>query len=134
MSIFEQASRKKFRFPSSKGELTTEQLWDLPLISKNPFNLDGVAQTIAFDLDAVTTRSFVQTKPDPRKADLTAKLEVVKHIIGVKLKEQEEAANKAATAEKRRKLVEALAAKDEEAITKLSREDILKQLAELEGN
>lgn len=133
MSIFEQATRQKFRFASAKGDLSVEQLWELPLISKGGFDLDSVAREIATNLEAISTKSFVQTKPDPRKAELTAKLEVVKHVIAVKLKEQDEAAGRAERAEKRRKLVEALAAQEDKALASMSREDILKELAAIDG-
>ena len=33
MNMFEQAARQGFRFNSTRGLLTTEQLWTLPLTS-----------------------------------------------------------------------------------------------------
>ena len=47
INIFEQASRAKLRFDSVKGQLVTEQLWDLPLQSKTNFDLDTVAKGIS---------------------------------------------------------------------------------------
>lgn len=133
MNIFEIATRKKFRFASSKGDLTVEQLWDLPLIStKSGADLDTIARAVNIELKSVTEESFVQVRPDPRKTELEQKLELVKHVIGVKLADQERIKATAERAEKRRKLLDALAAKDDQALASASREDILKQLAELD--
>ena len=132
MNIFETASRKSCRFPSPRGELTTEQLWTLPLLdARTGFDLDTVARTVNAGLKAVTEESFVNVRPDPRKDGFEIQLEIVKHIIDVK---QAEAAAKLATAEKvakRAKLLEALASKEEQEMAGMSKEDILKQLDDL---
>jgi hypothetical protein len=137
VDIFETASRKKFRFSSDVGELTTEQLWDLPLISAArtgpKVDLDTIARAVNTDLKAVTEESFVAVKPDPRKPDLEVKLEVVKHIIAFKIKTAEDAKARAERDEKRRKLIEALASKEEQALAGLSLEEIQKQLADLDA-
>lgn len=136
MNMFELATRKKLRFPSSKGELTVEQLWDLPLIAGSSVtrdvkcDLDTVARSVNAELRGVTEETFVSVKPDPRKADLETKLEIVKHVIASKIADADAAKTAKDRAEKRRKLVDALAAKDDQALTSMSREEILKQLAE----
>ena len=81
MTIFEKATREKFRYPSAKGLLTTEQLWELPLTAKSGFSLDDVAKAVNAELKAVDTESFVATEANPAKATLETKLEVVKHVI-----------------------------------------------------
>lgn len=138
MTIFEIATRKKFRFPSIKGDLTAEQVWDLPLIASGPTrdvkaDLDGVARTINAELRSITEESFVSIKPDPRKADLEVKLDIVKHVIAAKIKEADEVKAAAARLEKRRKLVDALASKEDADLASMSREDILKELAAIDG-
>lgn len=45
MSIFEQASREKVRFQTQVGQVSVEDLWELPLSSKaNKPNLDDIAK------------------------------------------------------------------------------------------
>ena len=48
MNIFEMATRKKIRFNSPQGDLSTEDLWDLPLSSKvnGKANLDDIAKDL----------------------------------------------------------------------------------------
>ncbi|CDX26753.1 conserved hypothetical protein [Mesorhizobium plurifarium] len=138
MDIFERAARKKFRFPSIKGDLTVEQLWDLPLVAGSgitrdvKFDLETVGRGILTELKGVTEDSLVNVNPDPRKGELEAKLDIIKHIIAVKQKEAADAQAAAARAEKRRKLVDAIASKEDEALSKASKEELLKQLEEMD--
>lgn len=132
-NIFETASRQKFRFPSSKGALSTEQLWDLPLTHTDPgvVTLDQVARAVNAELKSVTEESFVATKRSDREGVLSEKLDVVKHVIAVKLAEQEARADVAKKIQERKRLTELLAEKDAEAQKALPREELLKRLAEL---
>lgn len=138
MDKFELASRNKLRFPSPVGELTTEQLWDLPLLAPSlqrarAGDLDTVARTINANLKAVTEESFVSVKPNPAKAAYELQLEIVKHIIAVKQEEAAKAKDRAEKAEKRRKLLDALAQKEEQELGAKSKDEILKELADLEA-
>lgn len=130
--IFQVASRKAFRFTSNKGDLTTEQLWTLPLSAVSGTDLNNVAIVTNNALKALTEESFVNTRPTPGKADLETKLEVVKHIIAVKQAENAaklEAADKAA---KREKLINALANQEDKELANLSPEQIRERLKELD--
>ncbi|SMB84266.1 hypothetical protein [Deinococcus hopiensis] len=93
VNLFEYASRKKLRYDTAKGQLSAEQLWELPLTHDNPAvtTLDSVARSVHRELRSVTEESFVQLRKGDREAHLTLKLELVKHIIGVKLAEREQA-------------------------------------------
>lgn len=131
MSIFEQASRQKLRFPSLKGELTVEQLWDLPLQSKSGFDLDTIAKSVSRDLKAVTEESFV-IETSPANTTLVLKLDLMKHIIAVRLAENAAAVNRAARAAERQKLLGVLADKQDESLKALTPEQIQQRLAELD--
>ena len=133
MNIFEQASRQKLRFQSSKGELTSEQLWDLPLQSKTQFDLDTVAKTVSRDLKGVTEESFVSTAANPANARLTLALEVVKHVIAVKIAENEASRKRADREDERKKLLAALANKEESALNAMTADEIRQRLVELES-
>lgn len=131
MSIFEQASIQKVRFPSVRGELTVEQLWDLPLQSKNQFDLDTVAKEVNASLKAVTEESFVAPTTSPAKHKYELMLELVKHVIAYKLKVNEEQRNRAEKAAKKDRLVAILGEKQDEALKALTPEELAKQIAEL---
>lgn len=132
-NLFEIASRKAYRFQSNRGDLTTEQLWELPLTSRGGFDLDSVAKAVNAELKSVTEESFVATRVNPRKGDLETKLDVLKYIIAVKIAEAEAVTARVAKQEKRAKILDALAAKENEELTQASKDDLLKQLAELDA-
>jgi len=131
MNIFEQATRRAIRFESAKGDLSVEQLWDLPLQSRNQFDLDTIAKTVNRQLNAVTEESFVSVRENPAKETLSLKLEIVKHIISVKLQEAEEARNRANKASEKEKLLRLLDEKQNEALRALTPEEIQERLKAL---
>lgn len=133
MNIFEQASRAKTRFSSLIGDLTVEQLWDLPLKAKSGLDLDSVAKEVNAQLKAVSEESFVNTSTNPAKGSLELAMDVVKHVIAVRLQENEEARNKAARTAKRQKLIDALGNKQDEELKGMSKEQLLARIAELDG-
>lgn len=132
MNIFEKASRVSLRFETGKGLITVEQLWGLPLKSDTgKVCLDGVARTVNNTLKDVSEESFVDDSSNPRTEYLKLALEVVKHVIAVRLQERDDASKARDRAERRRKLADALAAKENEEMSSMSKEDILKELEAL---
>lgn len=131
MNIFEIASRQAFRYPSTKGELTTEQLWELPLQSKTNFDLDNVAKAVNAQLKSLTEESFVATSEKPGKAMAERKLEIVKHIIATKLAENAALRDLAARKTEKEKLLGALERKQDAALEGMTAEEIQKRIAEL---
>lgn len=130
-NLFITASRKKFRFASERGDLTVENLWDLPLTSKNGFNLNAVAITVNAELKSLAEESFVETSTNPRRKDLENMLEIVKYVIAVKQDEAKAATERVAKQDLKRKLREAIEAKEGEALQSASLEDLKAQLAAL---
>lgn len=133
MSIFEQATRQKLRFQSPKGDLTTEQLWEMPLQSKSQFDLDTVAKAVNADLKAVTEESFVSTNQSPANEKLTLMLDVVKHVIAVRVAEAAAARQRADRAAERQKLLGILADKQDAALHELTPDEIKARLAALDS-
>jgi hypothetical protein len=127
-TLFELATRKKLRFASPKGLLTTEDLWDLPMTGNT--SLDTVSKLANRDVKVSAEESFV-VDATPVNDIAVLKLDVLKHIIAVRKAEQ--AARMAAQekADRRRKLLELLAKKDNEKDAAMSREEILKELESL---
>lgn len=130
-NIFEQASATKLRFASDRGDLTTEQLWDLPLQSKTQFDLDSLAKSVNAQLKAVAEESFVSTNSNPASARLTLQLEILKHIIAVKLNNAAAVKERATRSAEREKLVSILADKQDEQLKSLTPEELAKRIAEL---
>ena len=131
-NLFLQATREKFRFQSNKGDLSVEQLWDLPLTSRTGFDLDTVAKAVNADLKASNEESFVNVNNNPAVSRLQAKLEVVKAIIEVKLAQAEATKKRAEKAAERQRLMEVLHSKKDQELQGLSVEEIERRLSQLE--
>jgi len=124
MNMFEQASRKKLRFVSAKGQLTVENLWDLPLQSSTGMDLDTLAKDTNATLKSASEESFVTVSSNPLKAESELKLDILKHIIIAKQVEQDERANAAQRAERKRKLLNVLADKEDDSLKQMTPEQI----------
>jgi hypothetical protein len=92
--LFEQASRMKLRISTTSGNLSVEDLWDLPLTSRtNKLNLDDIARSLHQELKSQDDVSFVTEKTSPKQSLLQLQFDIVKHIIDVKISERNAAVN-----------------------------------------
>lgn len=123
-----QASRKGLSFATTRGFIRTDDLWSIPLQSKSSFDLDNIAKEHNAALKAVTDDSFVVTADRPEKAELTLKMEIIKHVIAVKLEERKNAVDAAAKAEQRQKLLAVLEKKQDAELQVLSAGEIQARL------
>jgi hypothetical protein len=132
-TMFETATRVKIRFTSVRGELSVEQLWDVPLRSRDGFNLDAVAKAANAAKLAITEESFVSTERTPAhdKAELT--LELVKYVIQVKLSEEATAKKRAENKVEREKLLAILAEKQAGKLSELSEKEIQRRINALDA-
>jgi|JTFO01.1.fsa_nt_gb hypothetical protein len=131
MSIFEKAVRSKVRFETSKGLLTVEQVWDLPL-AKGAVNLNDLAIELHQQINGSATITFVSSASvTPELEAMKLKLEILKHVISVKEAENAEKLAASDKAEKRAQLMAAIAEKQAEAVKGKSLEELQKELAAL---
>jgi hypothetical protein len=131
--LFEKASRLKLRFPTQKGELTVEDLWDMPLQSKNGFDLDTTAKTVNRELKAMAEESFVETRANPAKSAMELRLDIVKHVIVTKQKENQENLARAGKKAERERLLAALEDKQAQKLSGMSEEEIKARIAEIDA-
>jgi hypothetical protein len=131
--LFVTASRQAWRFPSTRGELTTEQLWSMPLLAKNGFDLNSVARGLNQEVKDLGEESFVETRSNPARSTAEGKLELVKSIIAVRQEENRLAEQRAQRAVERARILDALAARENEELTKASKDELLARLAQLDG-
>jgi hypothetical protein len=130
-NIFEYATRQKLRFASTRGDLTVEQLWDVPLRSKDDFNLNAVAKAASQALKDATEESFVETTRTALHLKLEATLQVVKHVIEVGLNEEAAAKKRAENKIEREKLLGILAEKQDGKLSALSENELKKRIQAL---
>jgi DNA-binding PadR family transcriptional regulator len=132
-NIFEYAIRNKLRFASPRGELSAEQLWDVPLHSKDDFNLNTVAKTANKALKDLSEESFVETKKTPEHTRREMALEIVKYVIDTKLAEEAAAEKRAANKQEKEKILAVLAEKQAGKLSELSEKELQKRIAALEA-
>lgn len=130
--LFEYATRNKLRFASTRGEMTVEQLWDVPLRSKDDFNLNTIAKAANKAWKDISEESFVESVKTPDHTRREMALEVVKFVIETKL--TEEAADKKRSENKleKEKLLTILAEKQDGKLSELSEKELQKRIAALE--
>ena len=122
MNIFEKAARVSLRFDSSKGQITVEDLWKLPLKSAKGPSLDGLAIQSNRLVQQTQDESFVSRTIT--NTDEVLRLGILKYIITARL--EENAATVAATANKAQKdkILGVLARKQDAALEGMSEEDL----------
>jgi len=134
MNIFEYAARNKVRFQSVRGELTLEQLWEVPLRpngSRDDFNLNAVAKAANKAWKDISEESFVETTKTPEHVRREVTLEVVKYVIDTKLAEEEVAKKKADNKIEKEKLLGILAEKQAGKLSELSEKELQRRIAAL---
>lgn len=133
MNIFERASRAKTRFQSTKGFISAEDLWDLPLTSRTGFDLNTVAKTVNAALREASEEDFVNPAVNTAKTNFDLQLEIVKHVIASKLADKLAAETREKRVEERKRLLAALENKQDEQLRGMSAEEILKKIAEIDN-
>lgn len=123
--MFETATRSKFRFPF-KGLVNVEDLWDLSVES-----LDSIYKTLNSQLKQANEESLLQVRSENDK-ELDTKIEIVKHIVSVKLEERANRLKAKERKEQKQKILEVLQAKQDASLQSKSEEDLKKMLDELE--
>lgn len=125
-NIFEYAVRNKVRFPF-KGMISVEDLWDLSLT-----NLDSIYKTLNKQVKQSEEESLLSTKTSV-DTELEVQIAVVKHIVSVKLAEQEEREKALAKNAQKQKIMSIIATKENEVLQNSSIDDLKKMLDELDG-
>lgn len=124
-NLFEMATRNKMRFPSTKGGLSVEYLWDL-----SEKDLDVVYK----NLKSQEAKSSEESLLDDANVDpnLTAAIGIVRYIFTTKRKEklaEKERINKKLT---QKKYIDALSKKQDEAVEKMSEAELRAMIDSLE--
>lgn len=123
-NIFEYATRNKVRF-SYKGLISVEDLWDLSVTA-----LDSIYKELNKKVKQSQEESLLAIKSEVDEK-LEVMITIVKHIVEVKLAEQDARDKAAAKKEQRQKIMSIMAKKQDESLENASMEDLQKMLDEL---
>ena len=122
--MFEIATRTKMRFPF-RGMVSVEDLWDLSVK-----DLDGIFKTLNAQVKKSQEESLLATKTKEDET-LAIQIEIVKHIVKTKLAEAETAKQSKELKEKKQKIMEIIAAKQDESLHNASVEELQAMLENL---
>lgn len=124
--LFIVATQQKFRFPF-KGVATVEDLWDLGVR-----DLDTIFKALNAQKKQEQEESLLAVK-SKEDSVLEAKIEIVKFIFTTKLAEAEQKRIRAEQREKKNRIAEILAVKQDEELRGKSVEELQQMLGELDA-
>jgi hypothetical protein len=124
--MFEIATKKKFRFPF-RGMIFTEDLWDLSLT-----DLDAIYKTLNAQKKAKADEDSLLSTKTNEDIELNLKIDIVKHIVSVKLEEKAAKDAERAKSIQKQKIMSILAEKEDEALHGKSIEELQKMLGDLD--
>ena len=124
-NLFEIATKNKFRF-QYKGLITVEDFWDLPVTE-----LDSVFKTLNSEMKKSKEESLLDTKSKEDKI-LGDKISIVKYIVSVKLQDAENRKKIRENQEKKERILQIMADRQDKAMLDASDEDLQKMLDEIE--
>lgn len=134
MTNYEYTARNKLRFESTRGLLTTEQLFDLPLTSTGDRpSLNEVGKKIREQLKSIDAdEDLVETTSSTKQnRDLEIAFEIVKDIINIKKAEKTAREEQVKKSEEKRFYEELLVKARQKPAEGLTEEQILKKIKEI---
>ena len=134
MSVFERALRKKYRFTSIKGPLTSEQVVALPLKARaGVLSLQSVSATLLSEARELPQASLVgATEKTPMYYEIQHKIEFMQQVISDREIFEAKAEKRAENARLKIQLTEVLAGKKNEAFNNMTAEQLTALIATLE--
>ena len=123
MNIFEEASRRKFRFPYN-GSITVEDLFDL-----NKAQINKVYQTLSVQVKSKESTLLSVTTAEDK--DILNKIEIVKYVFNEKVEKENRMLRDKETSIKKQRIMEVMSKKQDESLENTSMEDLQKMLDEI---
>ena len=116
--MFEQAARLKLRF-NHKGMCSVEDLWDISLTS-----LDEIFKGLNKQIKLTNEESLLTTKSKMTKI-LILRMNIVKYIVKVRLKEQIEKESDLKRSEKKQEILGVIKDKQSEGLKNMPLDDLI---------
>lgn len=125
MSVnFEKASRIKLRMHTSFGVFSVEDLWDLPLKSATKPSVDRVAIEINRKLKELSEESFISDTPPKHTTQLELSMDIIKHVIAVRLEEEKAKAESLENAKRKQTILGIIEQKQNQALQDMPLEEL----------
>jgi len=143
-NLFEIASRNKLRFTyPNTGSFSDEELWDIPLTASPksrrnnhdgldsfpPLSLDNLAKYLHRRLKDSEEVSFVNEGKNSPNSLLQLQLDIVKHVIAVKIKERDKEIERKRILQTNETISEIIRKKEMEELENMPLDDLKKLIA-----
>jgi len=131
--LYKEAAKRKLRFNSPAGQLMAEDLFDLPLKSRSTkkANLNDIAKGINRALKDDVEEDFVARRTKPN-LELKIRFDIVLDVIQVVQEREAAVERRELGRQKKARIMEIMAKKQDEALEGQSMEDLEKLLGELD--
>lgn len=117
--MFEKATRQKVRF-NFRGQISAEDLWDLKLT-----DLDSIYKALSKQKRETEGESLLDVKTAENK-EIELKMDIVKHIVAIKVGEENARKDLAEKKKYKNKIGEILQEKEDEKLKSMSVDDLKK--------
>lgn len=122
VNIFKEAVKKGLTFSTNKGNVLPQELFNIPLTSKNGYDLDNISKIVLAELRCTQEDSLVTTTT--LDTDNTLRLEILKVVISDKQREISDKENALAKAAHNRKIKDLIESKKEDDLKGKSLEEL----------
>lgn len=130
MNLFEEAAIRKIRYQTASGTLGVEDLYDLPLTSNaGKTNLNDIAKVLNRQIQAAQEENFVERSTT--NTTLVISFEIVKAVIAWRQEQNAQQRDARARAERKARIRDIIANKQDQELSEMSIEDLEKEYAEL---
>lgn len=123
--LFIAASRQRFRFKTTRANVTIEDLWRIDINE-----LDKLARNLRRELRELEDESFI-TKKSNKSSLVQKKFDLVKYIITVRLEEVEEKERASERKAQKQQLLSIIEEKQQESLRGKSVEELQKMADQL---
>lgn len=123
--MFEKASKLKLRFNVARGNISTEDLWDLSLQ-----DLNIVAKALSRRLKQDQEEDFLEEK-STEDTITKLKFDLVIHVLDVKKEEKNDRESASERKVQKQKLMGILSKKQDESLEELSEKELKKKIKAL---
>lgn len=122
VNIFKEVVKKGLTFTTNKGKVLPQELFNIPLTSKNGYDLDNISKIVLAELRCTQEDSLVTT--NTLDTDNTLRLEILKVVISDKQKEISDKEESIAKDAHNRKIKDLIESKKEDDLKGKSLEEL----------
>jgi len=128
--MYKKALQEGYVYPSTRGNITTQDLFTMHLDGNSGFNLNSVYVTLEEMLEKAPKKSLLSQSVDTTY--IQNRIDIVKDIAADKIAEKNSKLKAKENKAKREHILQILASKQDDALKSKTEEELLKELEALD--